>query len=113
MSVRHYWRARLVKDGPFVGVMSWFGLPIIDGEELDRHCRWQCLVRNETTSRMILLGDEVPIDVDGITLRNLERIQEADYLYLVKHSEWATNHAPDHPAASPKSKVNLKGKLAW
>jgi hypothetical protein len=105
---RHYYRARLVGAGPYVGVMVWRGLPFVDGEEVDRSPRWQALVGTEKTARAILMGDELPIEVDGVTLRNLERISEQDYQYLVAHADWAKQHAPSMPDASPRQKVDLK-----
>ena len=103
----HYWRGRLAKKAPFVGVKVWFGAPVIDGEELDRSPRWQCLVRNETTSRAILEGDSVPITIDGVFVRNLERITEAEYQFLVAHSEYSTAFAPHNPDASPTEAIDV------
>lgn len=113
MTERHYWQARLVKDGPFIALMTWKGAPIVDGEELDRHHRWQALVRNETSTRAILMGDEIPIDVDRLSLRNVEKITEAEYQYLKAHGAWAVQHAPHHPAASPKTAINRRGKSVF
>lgn len=107
MSDRRYYRARLVKDGPFVPVMVWRGQPVVDGEELDRSPRWQCLVGVEKTSRGILMGDDVPIEVDGVLLRGLEAISQDDYAFMVEHVAWAEKHAPDHPKAAPKRAVNF------
>lgn len=115
MTERFYWKAKLGKDTPWIGVMTWFGPPLVDGEELDRSPRWQALVRTETSGRAILFGDNCPIEVDGknMTLRNLERISEADYRYLVKHAEWATKHAPHMPDAAPRTKIDKRGKSVW
>lgn len=115
MSERFYWRARLVQGGPWIGVMTWFGPPLIDGEELERSPRWQALVRTEKSGRAVLFGDNCPIEVDGkdMTLRNLERIDEAEYQYLVKHAEWATQHAPHMPDAAPRTKIDKRGKSIW
>jgi hypothetical protein len=104
-----YWRAKLVKDGPWIGVKTWRGPPLIEGEEVDRSPRWQCLVRNETTGRAILYGEPCPIEVDGIGLRSVERIDEAEYRYLIDHSQWATAHAPHLPDAAPRVKINKRG----
>ena len=70
MSERHYWQARLTKGGPFIALVTYHGAPLVDGEELDRHHRWCALVRNETSTRAILMGDEIPIDVDGIMVKS-------------------------------------------
>lgn len=106
MTERHYWKARLVKGGPFIGVATWHGAPVIGGDELDRHHRWQALVRNETTSRAILMGDEIPVEVDGVMLRNIEKITEAEYRYLVAHADYATRSAPHMPDASPENPID-------
>lgn len=113
MTERHWWRCRLVKDGPAVALVSWHGAPIVDGEELDRHHRWQCLLRDETSSRAILLGDEVPIEIHGIGIRNLEKITEAEYEYLKAHGTWAVQHNPSHPSASPKTAIDRRGKSVF
>ena len=106
MTARHYYRARLVGKGPYVGVTTFFGPPVVDGEELDRSPRWQCVVGTETTGRAILMGDHLPIEVDGIGLRNIERIKEHEYRFLVATSDWATAHAPDRPQAQPRKPVD-------
>lgn len=107
MTVRHYYRARLIKDGPFVGVVTFFGPPLIDGEEVDRSPRWQARIHTEKTARAILMGDELPIEVDGVGLRNIEKIDEDEYRYLVAHAGWAEQHAPDHPTVSPKKAIDF------
>ena len=110
---RHFWKARLVKGGVYIPVMVVYGPPLAieDGEEVwaDRSWRWQALVRLETTARAILtLGEEMaPVEVDGnVRLRNLARITEADYRYMIAHCRWATEHAPDSPDASPTTPVD-------
>ena len=123
MTDRWYWRARLGKDMPYVPLATWFGPPYVDGEELDRSPRWQCLLRNETTARVVLMGDETPIDVDdsrpdsdpfhSLSLRNLERIDKAEYDYMRDHASWASQHAPHHPAASPRTKISKRGPSVW
>lgn len=113
MSKTHYWRAKLVKDGPWIGVKTVFGPPIVEGEELDRSPRWQALVRTETTGRAVLYGDECPIEVEGIGLRNLERITEQEWRYLVDHAAWSTTHAPHLPDAAPKVKIDKRGSSVF
>lgn len=106
MTERHYWKAKLAKGAPYIGVMTYFGLPIIDGEEHDRHARWSAMVRNETSSRMILMGDNLPIEVDGVFLRSIESVTEEEYLFLVKHAAYATKHAPHMPDAAPTQAID-------
>lgn len=105
---RHYYRARLVSKGPYVGVTTFFGPPVVDGDELDRSPRWQCVVGTETTGRAILMGDALPIEVDGVTLRNLETVSSEEYHYLVAHAGWAKEHAPSAPDAMPRQKIDLR-----
>lgn len=104
--VKHYWSARLVKDGPTVPILTLFAGPIIDGEEQDRSPRWQALVRTETTARPILMGDHIPIEIEGVSLRNVEAISPEQYHYLVDHARWATRHDPTHPEASPETPID-------
>ncbi len=102
----HYWRARLVKGGPWIGVRTFLDGPLVDGEVLDRSPRWQALVRTETTGRAILYGEPCPIEVDGILLRNIERISEADYRYLIDHAAYVTQWKPSEPDASPNEAID-------
>lgn len=101
-----FWRAKLVEKGPYVGVMTWHGPPYINGEEIDRSPRYQALISNETSGRIVLFGDMTPVDVHKVMLRNLERIQLEDYLHLVDHAKWAVAHAPHLPDASPRTPIN-------
>lgn len=109
MSETFYWRAKMVKNGPWIGVKTWLGAPLIDGEELDRSHRWQALVRTETTGRMILYGEPCPIEIEGVGIRNIERITEGEWSYLVDHARYATAHAPHMPDAAPKVKIDRRG----
>ena len=104
--IEHFWRAKLVKDGPFVGVKTFYGPPLVDGEVLDRSPRWQAIVRLETSGRAILMGDEVPIEIEDKRLRGIERITEDAYLHLLAHADWATKHRPDLPDANPETPID-------
>lgn len=110
-----FFRARLVKGGPAIGVRMFVGPPIIDGEELDRSPRLQVVVDHETTSRAVLmLGDgDIPVEIDGVTLRSIEPVTEAEYRFLAAHSAWARDHAPDHPKASPRKAVDFSTVLPF
>lgn len=114
--IERFFRARLVKGGPAVGVRMFDGPPILDGEELDRSPRLQVLVDNESTSRAVLmLGDDgIPVEVDGVTLRSIEAVPEAEYRFLAAHTAWAHEHAPDHAKASPRKPVDWNhGRLPF
>jgi len=96
----------MAKGGADVGVMTFFDGPMVDGEILDRSPRWQALVHTETTARVILMGDYIPIDVDGVGLRNIEPCEEHEYRFLVADAGWTEVHAPDRPEANPRQAVN-------
>lgn len=100
-----YYRCRLTKGGPFVGVRVIYAGPWIDGEEQDRSPRYQAIVANEPDGRAVLQGGAVPIEVDGATLRGLERITEAEHRYLLAHQEWAAGS--NHPRARPREAVDF------
>lgn len=110
-----YFRARLVKDGPFIGVRLFVGPPIVDGEELDRSPRLQVMVADETTSRAVLMlgDDDIPIEVDGATLRSIASITAAEWRYQVAHQRWAIENAPNHPKASPRKPVDFDTLLPF
>jgi hypothetical protein len=110
---RHWFRARLVKDGPYIGVMTFFGGPLVDGEEVDRSPRWQALVRGETTGRVILMGEELPIEVDGVALRNVEPVTESEWRFLVADDDHAGKYRPDDPKANPRKPVNFHKYLPF
>ena len=103
----HYWSAKLVKNGPLIGVKTFWGPPLVDGEFIDRSPRWQALVRSETTARVILMGDHIPIEVDGVFLRNVTPTTEANYRYLCEHAAYSTAHAPANPDASPTEAIDF------
>ncbi len=113
--IDRFFRARMVKGGPIIGVRLFVGPPIVDGEEMDRHHRLQVMVDTETTSRAVLmLGDgDIPVEIDGVTLRSIEPVPEAEYRFLVAHSAWAKDHAPDHPKATPRSRVDFSTLLPF
>ena len=97
----------MVAKGPYVGVLTFWGPPLVDGEYLDRSPRWQAVVRSETTGRAILQGEPCPVEIDGPFLRNIEAISQAQYQYLIAHSEYATAHAPHLPDAAPTEAVDF------
>ena len=103
----HYWTAKLSKGAVDIGVMTFFDGPMVDGEILDRSPRWQALVRTEKTARVILMGEQVPIEVEGVFLRNIKPTTRANYEYLVAHADYSTNHAPHNVDASPTEAVDF------
>lgn len=83
------------------------GPPLVEGDELDRSWRWQALVRGETTGRAILFGEPLPVEIEGVFLRGIEKVSEAEYLFLIQHSAWATAYAPDSPEAAPTETIDF------
>ena len=109
MNAPRFYRARIARRGPFIGVKVFFGPPLVGGEEIDRSPRWQTIVNGETTGRAVLQtgNDDVPVEVDGITLRNVEAITLAEYQFLVADAEHAREWRPDHPKAKPREAVDF------
>lgn len=109
MSAPRFFRARLAKAGPFIPVKVWHGLPLVDGEEVDRSPRLQALVETETTARAVLhVGDDgVPVEIDGVMLRNVEPIAERVYRFMIADAEHAREWRPDHPKATPRKAVDF------
>lgn len=103
----HYWTARYVKNGPLIGVKTFFGPPYVDGEFVDRSPRWQALLRTETTARAIFMGEPCPIEIDGAYIRNIEATTKANYEYLIAHSAFSTAHAPQNADAAPTEAIDF------
>jgi len=104
---------RLAKGGILVAVRIWHGLPIVDGEELDRSPRW-CVEIDGKTDR--LEKDEatgyrcrVPLDIGRAwPFCSGRPIAESEYQFLKARAAWAKDHAPAHPAAKPREAVNVR-----
>lgn len=110
-----YFRAKFVKGGPFIGVRLFVGPPIIDGEGQDRSPRLQVMVADETTSRAVLmLGEnDIPVEIEGVTLRSVEPVLATEWQFLIAHQTWATENAPSHPKASPRKPVDFNSLLPF
>ena len=102
-----YYQARLTKGGPFVAVRVIFAGPMVDGEIMDRSPRYQAIVNTDRDARAILQGDAMPIEVDGITLRSVEKITEREYRYLLAHGEWCDATSANHPRTTPREAVDF------
>lgn len=102
-----FFTAQMVKDGPDIGVATFFAGPLIDGEFLDRSPRYQALIRNETSGRPIHQGDYTPVEVEGIFLRRIRPTTRSNYTYLISHSSYSTAHAPHNPDAAPTEAVDF------
>jgi hypothetical protein len=114
MTIR-FFRARLAKAAPYIGVKMWHGSPLIDGLILDRSPRMQVVIGAEITGRAVtMLGtDDIPVEVDGVMLRAVEPVTEAEWAYLVAHQAWAAEHAPNHPKSEPRQAVDFNKILPF
>lgn len=104
--VAGFYRMRLVKRGPWVPVLIWYGQPIVDGETLDRSWRW-CVCLNDETCRDDD-GTRVPIEVDRVWPEcSGQPIAQAEYEFMVRRVRWARDDAPDHWANHPYEPLDL------
>jgi hypothetical protein len=104
--VAGFYRTRLVKRGPWVPVLIWYGQPIVDGETLDRSWRW-CVCLNDETCQDDD-GTRVPIDVFRVWPEcSGQPIAQAEYEFMVKRVRWAREHAPQSPYANPYEPIEL------
>lgn len=65
------------------------------------------MVRMETTGRAILYGEPLPVEIEGINLRGIERVREDEYRFLLSHAAYSTAHAPHNPDAAPTEAVDF------
>lgn len=110
-----WYRTRLVKNGPWVPVRIYHGLPVVSGEEQDRAPQWCVEVAGKT--------DYVEKDPDNPEYRchvlldvyrywpwcGREPITEGEYKYMIAHAAWSKQHAPHHPEAQPRKAINKRG----
>ena len=91
-----FYRRRLVKGGPWVGVAIWIEQEI--GDEGD-----------------LLTDETLACARDGLTADPDEEwsycagnpITEEEYRYLCDRSKWAASYAPETPEARPTKSINL------
>jgi hypothetical protein len=121
--VAGFYTCRLIRDGVRVAVRIWFGQPIVEGEVQDRSPRWCCEVdgctdRNDYDADGNRLG-RVPLDPllddPGVWTHCCGNpISEREYDFLNRRRLWAVEHAPDHPAANPRTPVDVRAlKPGW
>lgn len=102
-----FYRMRLVKRGPWVPVMIWWGRPVIAGEMQDRAPRW-CVAINGETDHPDDDGARYPLDVWRAWPEcSGEKIDAAEYAFMCKRVKWARAYAPHHPAANPYEPIDL------
>jgi hypothetical protein len=113
--VAGFYATRLVRGGIEVPVRIWFGAPIVDGDELDRSPRWCVELDGKTTKteRDPDTGYEarVPLDPlhDGVwPFCARKPITESEFAFLTRRAAWAREHQPEHPAATPRERVDVR-----
>lgn len=104
-----FYRVRLVRGALFVRVLVWHGRPIVDGQTVDRAPRWCVAVDGRTDKLDDEAGCHVPLDVNDVWPW-CEPISRREYCFLKRRERWANKHAPDHPAANPRRRIEV-GKL--
>ncbi|MES2903244.1 MAG: hypothetical protein V4696_03580 [Pseudomonadota bacterium] len=95
--VAGFYRMRLVRGGPLVGIRIWHGRPKdpLTGEIMDRSWRWQAEAN----------GD--PIDLDRVwPACTGDEIASAEYDYLKRRTEHARQHDGFDPTANPRRRTN-------
>ena len=107
--VAGHYRTRLINGALWVPVRFWYGQPIIDGEVQDRFERW-CVEVNGRTDRFDKeAGHRVPLDaLDVWPFAAGHPITEREYHFMLKRKGWAEEHAPEHPAAQPFERIDLR-----
>ena len=109
LPVSGFYTMRLAKGGIAVPVMIWHGTPVIEGERQDRSPRW-CVAIDGASCRFD--RDEqcrVPLDVfDAWPFCSGHRIRAREYAFLRRRTKWAHAYAPDHPAANPRERIDLR-----
>lgn len=96
--VEGLYKIRLVRDGPWTAVRLWNGPPPDPdqpGQFLDRHWRWQATIN----------GESVEVDrVWPFCFKN--RVDQAEYDFLVRKVRHGQLWQPDLPEASPENKID-------
>lgn len=105
LPVPGYYRRTLVRGGPLVGCAI-IHEPTADpetGQPLDRSHWWSAVIDGEPVGEP---GIEPTPQVMDIWTSG-EPIPEAEYRYLTELAAWARQHAPEHPAANPRRRIDL------
>jgi hypothetical protein len=92
-----FFKTRLVKGGPWVPARIWLKQEIGDDGELLSDESYCCEIAGQRRDAW----DEWPF-----LARN--PIRESEYDYLNAMAAWATDHASDHPAATPGKPVDWR-----
>lgn len=104
-----FYRTQLVNGGLNVGVLVWFGRPIVDGETQDRAPRWCVAVDGRTDKLDHEAGCHVPLDpFDVWPWCCDEKITHREFAFLKDRARWARRYAPEHPAANPRKPIDRR-----
>lgn len=91
-----WFKRKLVKGGPFVPARIWLVQDVgEDGELLDDEIL-QCEVNGQYAN-----------PVDQWSYLCGQPITEAEFNYMEATRLWAEQHAPEHPQAKPRERINL------
>lgn len=91
-----WFKRKLVKGGPFVPARIWLVQDVgEDGELLDDELL-QCEVNGQYAD-----------PVDQWSYLCGQPITEAEFQYMEATRIWAEQHAPEHPQAKPRERINL------
>lgn len=105
-----YYRARMVKNGPWVALAVWYSAPCdpLTGELLDRSWRWQASVNGREHPARWHATDRADGQqfLASLGLRNIETINQAEYDYLAANHRWAVENDPLAPAAAPRTAID-------
>lgn len=104
-----FYRTRLINGALWVGVMVWWGRTIVDGETQDRAPRWCVAVNGRTDKLDHEAGCHVPLDAYDVWPWCCgQPISHREFAFLKRRAAWARRHAPDHPAANPRERIDLR-----
>ena len=94
-----FYKARLVRNGPWVPVQIWHGPPVdpVTGETLDRSWRLRAQVGDDF--------NEDPHEIWSYCAGH--PIDRAEFQWRLADREWCKFHAPEDPIANPYRKIDV------
>ena len=104
-----FYRTQLIRKALHVGVMIWWGRPVVDGERQERSPRWCVAVDGRSDKWDDEAQCHVPLDVfDVWPWCGREPITHREFAFLKRRALWAREHAPEHPAANPRQAIDRR-----